>query len=264
MEVVEDNVGIGQMACDSRYIGLGHVDGNRLDAGLGPSELSPEGIEGIGAFAFSDEDDTTTNQVHHDGQVLLPFADTDFVDRDYFQPLERWFGEASVQISLLNVFDQIPTDPEQPGDTFDGHVLAQAQHEPFKCARVGSARIGELDFDAPDRAALQALDSGDGELDEHGLQAYRQRPEDPTVDASLLDPAATAYGATQVLTTLADFDHGPSLGEQTTNKAVASDAETVIQQARGHACPPLCGIDSSQSHWARMSHFFNLKYASAG
>ena len=79
----------------------------------------------------------------------------------------------------------------------------------------------------------------------------------------LFDPEA-AYGATQVLTALADFDHGPSLGEQTRNEAVASDAETVIQQARGHACPPLCGIDWSQSHWARMSHFFNLKDASAG
>ena len=100
-------------------------------------------------------------------------------------------------------------------------MLAQAQHELFKCVRVGSARVGELDLDLPERAALQALDSGDGELDEHGLQAYRSCSKYPAECASQLDMTRITRRASQVLALLTDLDDRPAMDEKTTNVMVA-------------------------------------------
>jgi hypothetical protein len=52
----------------------------------------------------------------------VPLADGDLIDGDLAQVFELGFGVATPQVTLLHVFDDVPTDPKVARHIEDGHA----------------------------------------------------------------------------------------------------------------------------------------------
>src|SRR5262249_46982324 len=110
-------------------------------------------------------------------EIGMAFADGDLVDGNFLEVLELGSAKASLQISLLNVFDDVPTDIEVTGRVLDGGGLGQFQGIAFEGMRVGSTWVGEgnlhlagvLTVEANHASHLEE-DEGRLEADGHGLQ----------------------------------------------------------------------------------------------
>ena len=83
------------------------------------------------------------------------------------------------QITLLDVFDDVPTDFEVLGHVLDGHHRRELQSIALKGLGVRPARIGKGDRDLPHHPTLSALDTRDSQGQKHGLPPHRHRSETP-------------------------------------------------------------------------------------
>src|SRR5207244_9001620 len=108
-------------------VGGAHVGGDGLDLGPGPPQPPPEGRQGVPALAPADMDHRPALQIQHDGQVAVPPADGDFVDGELPEVLQLGAAEAAGQVLLLDLLDEVPTDPAVGGNVLDGNEPAQLQ-----------------------------------------------------------------------------------------------------------------------------------------
>jgi hypothetical protein len=65
------------------------------------SSPTPKRKQSVGTFAFTDEQNGAALQVQHNGQIAMPLADRDFVDRDLPNVFQRWSRKVFLQIRCL-------------------------------------------------------------------------------------------------------------------------------------------------------------------
>ncbi len=122
VEVIEDVDGSGEVFADGEDVGGGHVGGDGGDFGLGPFASFPEGFEGIGVFAASDEDDGPGVEIEDDSEVAVPVSDGDFIDSNASDVVEFGSAVTREEVPFEERFDGIPAELQMLGDGRDGHV----------------------------------------------------------------------------------------------------------------------------------------------
>jgi len=108
-----------------------------LDSRPGAFEPSPKGLQDLDAFASTDEDYGSRPQVQDDGQIAVAFAGGDLIQRDWLELSQLGSGESPLEVSLPDLFDDVPTDVEMVGHIQHGHGAAQLPSVSLKSFRVG-------------------------------------------------------------------------------------------------------------------------------
>lgn len=122
VEVVEDVDGFGEVFADGEDVSGGHVGGDGGNFGLGPFAAFPEGFEGFGVFAASDEDDGSGVEIEDDGEVAVPMSDRDFIDGNPSDVEEFGLAVPDEEMPFEESFDGVPAELQMLGDGLDGHV----------------------------------------------------------------------------------------------------------------------------------------------
>src|ERR1700677_4925221 len=139
MEAIKDQGGVGQSPGNGVDVGRTHVGGHGLDLGPTTPQSLPESFQSVSPFASANLDDGSALQVQHDRQVAMAVADGDFVDGDLPQLFQLRSAEATAQVLLVNLLDEVPTNPQVVSDVLDGHEAAQLQGIASKGLGVGAA-----------------------------------------------------------------------------------------------------------------------------
>src|SRR5262249_49807962 len=158
-------------------IGRGHVHGHRVDHRPGAVQPLPERLQGSGALAPAHEDDGAAGQVQDHRDVALLLAQVDLVDGNPFEVGQPGPGHTALQVALLDVLDDVPTDAQVVGHRLDGHVLRQLQSVALEGAGVAAARVGKGHIHLADGATGQAADALHGQHDGHRAAADGHGPE---------------------------------------------------------------------------------------
>ncbi|WP_092194650.1 haloacid dehalogenase-like hydrolase [Desulfomicrobium norvegicum] len=66
--------------------------------------------DGFADLPITHEDNLAAAQVHHEGQILVTFADVDLVNDDALKAGQFRFGKSSVQMLLEDIFDNKKSD----------------------------------------------------------------------------------------------------------------------------------------------------------
>src|SRR6266478_5514897 len=102
MKMIENMYCVREVVAHRTDVRWGHIGRDGLDLGARSSQALPEGIESIGAFAIPHEHDRAGEQIEHDGQVLVPLTNVDFIDGDLFELMELGLAETALQIGRLD------------------------------------------------------------------------------------------------------------------------------------------------------------------
>src|SRR4029077_8420238 len=156
MKVIEHVHRSPDVLANGSDVGGRNVRGNRLDLGVGTTQPFPEKLEGIHAFAIADEDDGTSFQIEHDGQIPVPLADVDFIDGNLLELVQLGLAEAALEIPGLDVLDRVPANGQVVSDILDGHQPRELQGVAFEGMRVMFLGIGKGDLDLPQLVAVVA------------------------------------------------------------------------------------------------------------
>ena len=71
VEVIEHDLGLGQLLADRLDVGGRHVHGHRLDLGPGSAQSPPKRLQRLAAFALADEHHGPALQIQDDRQVAV-------------------------------------------------------------------------------------------------------------------------------------------------------------------------------------------------
>src|ERR1035438_1908712 len=148
---------------------------DRLDLGVGSAQPLPECGQRVGSFAIADVDHGPGTEIQDHREIGVTFADRNFVDGDFLEVLELRSAKATMQIPLLNVLDDVPTDPQVEGGILDGGNLRQLPGVAFEGMRVSSAWVGEGNLHLAGMLALEANHTCHFEENEGPLQANGHR-----------------------------------------------------------------------------------------
>src|SRR5262249_15001599 len=204
MEMIEDMDRVGQVVADRANVGLGHVGGHGPDLGVGATQPPPEWLQGLGALAVADENDGAGEQVQDQSDIVVSLTDRDLVDGDFLEFVQLGFAEAALQVPLLDVLDNVPTDLQVPGRVLDGGAARQLQGIAFEVMGVSAACIREGNLDLPGMLAAKADDACHLEADEAGLAADRDGSPDAFLAPLGVHHRRAAGGAAELVARLLD------------------------------------------------------------
>src|SRR5262245_24583347 len=229
MEVIEHMDRSWQMHSHGLDVGQAHVGGDGLDLGVGGTQSFPEGIQGIGALAVADEDHGAGVEIEYDRQVMMAFADADFVDGDASQMFELGLGKMPLEVAFLNVLDRIPADTEVSGNILDGHALRQFQGVALEGVRVAKTRVGKRELHLPRDLAVVALDARDVEEQANAFGTDRHQAKQPRLTAMGGDVGRVTNRTAQGRSILFDGEHHSAFEVVGANMAVAANTERLIE-----------------------------------
>ena len=122
----------------------------------------------------------------------MPLADTNLVDGDSANVLQRGIGETSPEIILFDFLDHVPANAEQVGDILDRHAASQLQCVFGPVFGVGSTFSGKADFDLANDLAVVTLHARQGGDNDSPLESDRRSSEFALFGASSDHVLATA------------------------------------------------------------------------
>src|SRR5262249_47706884 len=229
MEMIEHVHGLGKVLTHGPDVGLAHVGGHGLDLGSGSTQPLPEGTQGVGPFAVADMDRGSGGQVQNRREIGVAFADRDLVDGDFLEVLEFRPAKATLQVPLLNVLDDIPTDVEVTSRVLDGRGPRQLQGIAFEGMRVGSAWVGEGDLDLAGALAVGAKDACNLEEDKGRFHADGPRLQEALLVSLAVNGCRATRGAAVAFAGLLDGEARAAVEKLGPAVFVAADTEHVIQ-----------------------------------
>ena len=115
---------------------------------LAAAQPPPEGVQRVATAAVTDEHHRGGLQIEHHREVPPPLADGDLVDGDPSEPAELGSGEAVLEVAFLDVFDDVPADPEmraRRGSSSAATAPGRTAGRPW----CSCARVGEVELDLP-------------------------------------------------------------------------------------------------------------------
>ena len=114
----------------------------------------------------------------------MSLTDANFIDGDVANIFQRGLGEVLSEVSLLDFFDNIPSDAQLVGDIFDGHAPRQLQRVPGLAFGEATTWLGKADLDLSNVPAIEALHTRQIGNDESRLCADRRGSEFPNLCTS--------------------------------------------------------------------------------
>jgi hypothetical protein len=257
MEVIEHDGRVRQIAGHRSDIRLRHVHSNSLDTGSGRFEPLPERFQGIGTFAFADENNGSTVEIEHDCQVSMSVTNADLVDSDAPECLQRRAGELPLQESLLDLFDRMPTDSQVLSHILHGHVSGEFQDVAVERPGVPPVRIGERDARLPRHATAQAMQPLNEALNQGRTQTDRESLPHTQYRPLLLHGSTPTTGTRKRRGVLVDPEHGTAFLKSRMDMVDSSphDPKTVVEYARGHGFLAFSDLSQNQRTQEIMSSF---------
>src|ERR1022692_1307645 len=143
--------------------------------------------------------------------------------------LELRSAKATMQIPLLNVLDDIPTDTQVEGCVLDGGGLRHLPGIALEGMRVGSAWVGEGNLDLAGMLALEANHTCHFEENEGPLQANGHRLHEAILVSLGMNRRRTAFRAAIAFARLLNGEARTTLMIIDSAVLVATDAEHVIK-----------------------------------
>jgi hypothetical protein len=256
MEAVQDDCRLGEILFHGLLVGGGEVDGDGLDLGFGRCQPPPERIERSGLFPLSGEENRAAVEVQHQGQEAIAAADADLIDADVPHVLERWFGEVLLQVTFVDVLDDVPTHPPMLRHVLHRHPPAEFQDIPLEHMSVRAAGVGQPDVDLPDNPAGPALDAGERGHDPSAIPPDRQVANPAVFLASQDHVAAPALGATHSMRLRLAIKQQPLLIPLRLRDPVAMNAQNLIQSLLGHVGAPREGLVTQTLRKPHVPSFF--------
>jgi hypothetical protein len=123
--VIKEDGHMKEVFFNSRDERDAHVHGDGLRFAGFSSQNLEKGGDVMTSFPFHSMQDATGFQVHKDAHIGLTLADTELVNRKILKLLQRKCFIPALQMLLVNVLDQIPTDPQDSGSPQHGHPMDQ-------------------------------------------------------------------------------------------------------------------------------------------
>lgn len=164
----------------------------------------------------------------------MPLADADLIDGDLLELMQLGTGKASLQISLLDVFDHIPTHSQVPGHILDGHMSRQPQGITFESPAVAAAPGSEVGFNLAQNPTSQTQHSRYRQDQPHHLAAYGKQPPPSPDPAAWLDFMAAPFWATPITTVLAHDKIDGAAATLGANMLVPSNPKGMVKYGGGH------------------------------
>jgi len=112
VKAVKDDVDPGQALSDRMVVGTTHVHGYRLESFAFPGKRLKERANIIFAFSLDGMEDSPRRQVGNHSHVLMAFLDTELIDSDVTNLVERDAPIEDTQSGFVDVFDQVPSHPK--------------------------------------------------------------------------------------------------------------------------------------------------------
>jgi hypothetical protein len=178
VEAIEDDFRVGAAALDRFDVGVGHIEGNELEAQAAfRTELIEELLEGGDGSALPDPDGLAGFVIHDDRGVLVPALVGELVDTDEGERFESLGIQLLAHDSAGDASDGHPGDPEEP---FDGGLVG-GPSEPgdliLEVTGEERARSCPGDLLASDAAAA-TVDASNGSVEENSDSQDSQVPPD--------------------------------------------------------------------------------------
>jgi len=162
VELVEGEVGIGQMISDAIDKGLGHVGadlGNGLRISLMGAEVLGKVGDGGGILAGGDEQDLALLEIDEQGNVVLAAAGSGLIDADLRDGGMVGLAAGRIHVMVEDAPNQGVVFTDQARGSQDRHGLDESEDEGFKQQGEAAVRPGPGDVDAV-HAAARTLDAG--------------------------------------------------------------------------------------------------------
>jgi phosphatidylethanolamine/phosphatidyl-N-methylethanolamine N-methyltransferase len=236
VEVIEHDGRMGQIAGHGGDVGLGHVHCNGLDTCSGGFESSPERFQGIGTLAFTDEDHCPTVKVEHDCEVSMPSTNTDLINGDALEGLQRRVGEVLLQRPLLNLFNRVLTDPEVVSHILHAHVPGKLENIALESSRVSPIGVSKGNSHLPDQPTRKTPQSRNVPFDVSRPQPYRECIPHAADRPFPLHCSAPTIGAHQRRGILIDVENRAPFLESRPHMmdSPSHNPKTVVEYTRGH------------------------------
>ncbi len=192
-------------------------------------------------------------QIEHDRHVSMAAANTDLIDGDSLETLQRRTTELLLQKSLLDLFDRLPTDSQVVGNILDRRVPGKLKHVPLESPGVSPMRICKGNFHLPNHSTVQTKNSLNQQLDQGRTHTYGQRIPHAPDRAFLLHCSTSTMRTRKRCRILVDSENGAALLESRMYMmdSPSHNSKTVIQYTRGH--DSLAFSDSSITKECRKS-----------
>jgi hypothetical protein len=216
------------------------------------------------AFPLSGEANRAGVEVQDQGQKTIAAAHADLIDADVPHVLESRFGNMPLQLTFVNVLDDVPTYPQMIGHILHRHPPAEFQDIPLEGVAVGAAGVGQADACLPNNAAGPALDAGERGDDPSAVPTDRQVANPTVLLASANHVAAPAFRTAHPVRLRLAKQQQSFLIPFNPSDLVAMNAQNLIQSLLGHVGAPREGVVTSLRKPHVPPFFYYPKYASVG
>ena len=132
-------------------VGGRHLRCRCLDFSPGSPESAAERSQPVRISSFPNEDDRSTLHYQHQSQVPMFMADRDLIDGNLCQVFESWGSSFSLEITLLNILDNVPAYPEMPCRSVNRRLPAKLPCVALKLLREPPVLFGESYLNLPNR-----------------------------------------------------------------------------------------------------------------
>lgn len=194
MVVIKDDIDSRQPLAHRRIVASAHVHGHRLKLFCLPGEFSEEGAEILFAFAFHGMQDSTALYVDKDGHVFMALSQTEFIDSNVFQFVQRDGPVKRTEFVFVNIFHQIPSHSEELGDRADGAKLQKIQNSQCKGADISVLAIHEGQSGPPEMIAPPTFEPVEQKIQKASLSSQRTHPQESSFLSFKDSLSATALG----------------------------------------------------------------------
>src|SRR5487761_1831220 len=129
MEAVEEDLGVGGVELNGLQVGLPHIQADDLDRGrTAPTQSGEEPGQGLFGPILAHPEQRPTFQVIDDGQIIMSFATTHFIDaEDVQRPAAATFQPIGHH-APDDRGHALPIQPEMPGRLLPAQMPGQLRH----------------------------------------------------------------------------------------------------------------------------------------
>lgn len=103
---------------------------------------------------------------------MMSFPNSDLVNGDLANTLQLGLGEASLEVSFLNFFHDIPTDSKMTSHIQNAHISGQMQGLAFKGLRVGPTLLRKAYIRLANNATSTTFDALSLQFNKHRFASY--------------------------------------------------------------------------------------------
>ncbi len=260
MIVVKDDIHAGQAPANGGKVTSTHVHGHRLEFLGFSGKLLQEGTDIFFPFALNGVEDSPRLDIREDGHVFVAFFQTELVDSNVFDLVQRHGFVQQREPLFVDLFDQVPSHSEVLGNRADSAKPQEIQNRESKRSHVPVFPIHEGQGGPPKMTTSAALQPVQQDFEKALLPSHGRHLQKPSIlpfERSL--PIATVR-ALHVL-----VGH-PTTDEKVVPKVAGcfimdtSHPKSMVQYGRGHGSisPPVVRLPSNNWGSCHVHSFLSI------